>query len=251
MPSTQVFDYKQIRFEPDSMAVLSVSVNNKKVELPLTRCPINFAVLWRNWKVSSRWGVRTSKKGDVYVVCRDVSDSQGPKASLHADGWNFTSVHPKHTSDASRQFFQKWKRPELDRVANATFSILFPPWASKDIDPIKVEKRKDELFVLGHHERVMVVGVFLVDSAKKPQMSIPHIMLGKQPLITGETLYVVAWKEPLADDLEERIRAHFPHDVPALQKADLSKGSHTFNLHGYRSPNSAFIMSMSLLPAVG
>ena len=244
MPSTDEFDVNQIRFEPEAMGALSASVNNKDVELPLTRSPINFAVLWRNGKASSRWGIRASKKGDVYVVCRDVSDSQGPKASLHADGWRFTSVHPKHTSDTGRQFFQKWERPELDGVAIATLSILFPPWAGEDIDLAKVERRKDELFVLGHHERIVVVGFFLVESAIELQPSIPHIVLGKLSLMTGETLYVVAWKEPVAEDLQERIRGHFPQVASALQEAGRNEGGFTLCLHGYRRPNSAYMMPM-------
>ena len=246
MASTDTFDVKQIRFEPDAMGALSTSVNNKNVELPLTRSPINFAVLWPDGKASSRWGVRTSKKGDVYLVCRDVSDSQGPKASLHADGWQFTSAHPKHTSDAGRRFFQKWERPELDRVAIATLSVLFPPWASEDIDLAKVERRKDELFVLGHHERIVVVGFFLVDSARELQPNIPHIVLGKLPLMTGDTLHVVAWKELLADDLQERIRAHFPQIASTLQQVGRSAGDFTLCLHGYRRPNSAYMMPFSI-----
>ncbi|MXV95926.1 MAG: hypothetical protein F4Y07_02625 [Gemmatimonadetes bacterium] len=246
MPRIGEFDFDQIRFEPDAMGAFSVSVSNKDVELPLVRCPINFAVLWRNGKVSSRWGVRTSKKGDVYVVCRDVSDSQGPKASLHADGWQFTSVHPKYTSDTGRQFFQKWERPGFDGGAIATLSILFPPWAGADIDLTKVEQRKDELFVLGHHERIVVVGFCLVDSAIEIQPSIPHIVLGKLSLMTGETLYVVAWKEPLAEDLPERLRRHFPQIASALQEAGRKAGGFTLCLHGYRRPNSAYMMPMSV-----
>ena len=228
------------------MGALSASVNNKNVELPLKRGPINFAVLWRNGKASSRWGVRTSKKGDVYVVCRDISDSQGPKASLHADGWQFTSVHPKHTSDTGRQFFQQWERPELDGVAIATLSILFPPWAGEDIDFAKVKRHKDELFVLGHHERIVVVGFFLVDSASDLRPTIPHIVLGKLSLMTGKTLYVVAWTEPLDDGLQERIRAFWPQLASVLLEAGRSEGNLTICLHGYRRPNSAYMMPISI-----
>ena len=246
MPTISEFDFNQIRFEADAMGAFSLSVSNQNIELPLARSPINFAVLWRNGKVSSRWGVRTTNKGDVYVVCRDVSDSQGPKASLHADGWQFTSVHPKYTSDTGRQFFQKWKRPELDGKAIATLSVLFPPWAGEDIDLAKVEKRKDELFVLGHHERIVVVGFFIVDSAIELQPDIPHMVLGKLQLMTGETLYVIAWKEPLADDLQERMRRHFSQVASTLQEADRNEGSFTLCFHGYRRPNSAYMMPMSV-----
>ena len=246
MSNAEGFHVNQIRFEPEATSVLSASVSAKYVELPLTRSPINFAVLWRNGKASSRWGVRTSKKGDVYVVCRDVTDSQGPKASLHADGWRFTSVHPKHTSDTGRQFFQKWKRPELDGEAIATLSVLFPPWAGEDIDLAKVEKRKDELFVLGHHDRIVVVGFFLVHSTIDLQPNIPHIVLAELSLMTGETLYVIAWKEPLADDLQERVRRHFPQVAAVLQQADRSESSFTLCLHGYRRPNSAYMMPISV-----
>ena len=246
MPRIGEFDFDQIRFEPDAVGAVSVSVSSKDVELPLTRSPINFAVLWRNGKASSRWRIRTSRKGDVYVVCRDVSDSQGPKASLHADGWHFTSVHPKYTSDTGRQFFQKWERLELDDEAIPTLSILFPPWGGEDIDLAKVERRKDELFVPGHHERIVVVGFFLVDSARELQPSIPHIVLGRLSLMTGETLYVVAWKEPLDDGLEERIRAYLPQVASVLQETGRSEGDLTICLHGYRRPNSAYMMPMSV-----
>ena len=151
------------------------------------------------------------------------------------------NTHPIQADNSS-----KWERPELDGVAIATLSILFPPWVGEDIDLARVERRKDEIFVLGHHERIVVVGFFLVGSAIELQPSISHIVLGKLSLMTSETLYVVAWKEPLAEDLQERIRVHFPQVASVLQEAGRNEGSLTLCLHGYRRTNSAYMMPMSV-----
>ena len=76
MPKANKLDSGQICFESDSMQVLSLSRKKSVLELPLTKAPINFAVLRSDGLSSNRWGVNTNKNGDAYVYCRAVALSR-------------------------------------------------------------------------------------------------------------------------------------------------------------------------------
>lgn len=242
MQNPNKFDFRQISFESDSMQVLSLSRKKSVLELPLTKTPINFSVLRSDGLSSNRWGVSTSKGGDAYVYCRDVPDAE--KVSLHASGRQHISIKSKtaERTGADNRFGPVWKEPEFEREAISTFSLIFPPWGvGMRYEP--KELTKDELLIVGHREKLVVVHFFIVDSTKKMQGQLPHFVLGQVLLRPGKTLYVIAWKEP-QNDLMERIRSVFPQISPTFSELELDEDDYTVCFQGYRGSNSAFMVTV-------
>ena len=122
--------------------------------------------------------------------------------SLHASGQQHTFIDRSVAKcvDAESRFANKWNEPEFDSEAVATFTPLFPPWGVglERADCIKGIKN-DELLILGHRQKVVVVYFFIVDSERSMRGRLPHIALGRLPLREGKTLHVIAWKEPQGD----------------------------------------------------
>lgn len=129
MQKTKKFDSSQICFESDEMQILSiVSKTENAIDFPLKQVPVNFSILRSDSKFSNRWGVKTSTKGDVYIYCRDIPNTE--KVSLHASGCqhiSFTNETAKRLGMDSR-FGPVWNEPKFNQQATATFCFLFPPW---------------------------------------------------------------------------------------------------------------------------
>ena len=242
MPKANKLDSGQLCFESDSMQVLSLSRKNSALELPVTKAPINFSVLRSDGLSSNRWGVSTHKNGDAYVYCRDVPDAE--KVSLHASGQQHISITSKtaERTGADNRFGPVWKEPEFEREAIPTFSLIFPPWGvGMRYEP--KDLTKDELLIVGHREKLVVVHFFIVDSTKKMNGRLPHFVLGRVPLRPGKMLYIIAWKEP-QKDLMERIRSVFPQISPTFSELELGADDYTLCLQGHRGPNSAFMVTV-------
>lgn len=237
-------DFSRMRFDRDRMQVMSLSRVDKVFSFPLTKGPINFSVLGSDGSASSRWAVDTSGKGDAYIYCRDLPGSSHPppKVSLHASGRNHIAITPETQEflDAESRFSNVWERPAIEDEAIASFSLLFPPFACDDAKKPKITK--DELLIMGHPEMLVVVGFFIINSPIELRCNMPHFVLGKLSLPPVRALHVVAWKEPMADDLPDRIRRCFPTVASASAQLGLAAGSYTLCLHGYRRPNSAYMM---------
>ena len=242
MPKANKLDSGQICFESDSMQVLSLSRKKSVLELPLTKAPINFAVLRSDGLSSNRWGVNTNKNGDAYVYCRDVPGAE--KVSLHASGRQHISITRKtaERTGTDNRFGPVWKEPEFAREAISTFSLIFPPWGGgRRYEP--EELTKDELLIVGHREKLVVVNFFIVDSTKRMEGRLPHFVFGQVPLRPGKTLYIIAWKEP-QNDLMERIRSVFPKISPTFSELELGEDDYTVCFQGHRGPNSAFMLTV-------
>ena len=224
------------------MQVLSLTRSKRNVTFPLTRGTINFSVLRSDGKLSNRWGVQTSKYGDAYVYCRDVPDAE--KVSLHTSGRQHISMpsHKAVTIGAQRRFANVWIEPEFEREAIATFSLIFPPWGV-GMRFEHTKSAKDELLIVGHREKLVVVNFFVVDSNRKMQGHLPHFVLGQLPLRPGKTLHVITWKEP-QNDLMDQIQKVFPRISPMFSELKLGEDDYTLNLQGYRGPNSAYMVSV-------
>ena len=242
MASLSDFDFSQIRFDTDTMQVVSVSRRNARLELPLTHGPVNFSVVRSDGKLSNRWGVDVGGKGDAYVYCRDNPNAE--KVSLHASGKHHISIRSEVAESAGveSRFGNVWSEPEFDTGAIATFSLLFPPWGV-GLNPADVQKRikKDELLIVGHKEKLVVVAFFIVDASKNMQGHLPHIVLARLPLQEGKVLQIIAWKEPQGD-LIDRIRSVFPQASQSLSKLGVEEGEYSINVQGYRRPNSAYMV---------
>ena len=242
MPKRKDFNVEQICFESDSMQVLSLSRSERDFRFPLTQGPINFSVLRGDGLLSNRWGVHTNNKGDAYVYCRDLPDAE--KASLHASGRQHICITSEMAAriGADSRFGNVWTEPEFEGEAIATFSLLFPPWGvGRRFEPTKITK--DELLVVGHKEKLVVVCFFLVDSTKKMRGRLPNFVLGQLRLRPGKTLHIIAWKEP-QNNLMDRIRSVFPQISPTLSELELGEDDYTLCFQGYRRPNSAFMVTV-------
>ena len=236
------FDFSQIRFDSNSMQVVSSSRRNRKLELPLTQGPVNFSVARSDGKFSNRWGVYVGGKGDAYVYCRDNPNAE--KVSLHASGQQHVSIRSEVAKSvgANSRFGNVWSEPEFDTEALATFSLLFPTWGvGLELADIPKRGRKDELLIVGHKEKLVVVAFFIVDAGMSMQGRVPYIALGRLPLKEGKTLHVIAWKEPQGD-LMDRIRGVFPEASRTFAELGLDDGEYTMCVQGYRQPNSAYMV---------
>ena len=242
MPIMNDIDWDRICFETDPMQIISLSRSKGEIDLPLTQAPINFSVLRSDGLSSYRWGVNTSKNGDAYVYCRDVRSAE--KITFHASGKQHISITPDTAvrTGKDNRFMNEWTEPEFEQEAIATFSLIFPPWGvGRRYEPEKLTK--DELLIIGHKEKLVVVYFFIVDSAKKMQGRLPHIVLGELQLRPGNTLHIIAWKEP-ENNLMDRIQSTIPQVSPDLSKQEFEEGDYTLNLHGYRGLNSAYMLSV-------
>lgn len=228
-------------FDSDAMNVASLSRTEKDVRFPLTQSPINFSVLRSDARVSHRWGVSVGPKGDAYIYCRDVKSAE--KVSLHASGKQHISISEQTASatGTDNRFMNVWREPSFTKEAVATFSLLFPPWGAcgpLDTSPVK----KDEAIIVGHRDKLVVVGFYIVDAGVEMRSRQPHFKLGKLSMRQGRVLHVVALKEPQGN-LLERVQRYFPQMVSSLRERAVDGGDYVLNLQGYRAANSAYMMT--------
>lgn len=243
MQETDKFDFSQICFESDAMKILSiVGSNERHFNFPLRQGPINFSILRSDGRFSNRWGVKTEVKGDVYIYCRDVPDSE--KISLHASGRQHISITSETATrvDLDNRFGPVWSEPKFAQTVIATFSFLFPPWGvGIPWESSKYKKRSS--VVVGHKEKTVVVAFFIVESSVNLNVNFPHVVIGQIPLSTGKTVHVIAWKEP-QEDLKDLVQKVFPHVSQSFFESATSEDDYTLNLFGFRESNSAFMVSV-------
>ena len=228
----------EVSFQSDRVQVLALHRKGTEIDFPLTMGPLNFSVL-SNRGLSVRWGVRVGRNGDAYIYNRDVANAE--KVSLHSSGDQHIAITDEtaiHIGVGSR-FGPRWIEPEFDEGAVPTFSILFPPWGDTDRRPDGLARKKGELLIVGHVEKVVVVGFFVMDASRKLQVNGPHFVLGTLALRPGRVLHIVAWKEP-ENDLRALLRVSLnkvPSPLPDAKDLVL-------NFQGFRAPNSAFMVAV-------
>ena len=229
-----------LSFEDDFVQVLSLRPEGTEIEFPLTKGPVNFSVM-SDSGLSVRWGVTIERKGDVYIYNRDVKNAE--KVSLHASGRQHISVTGETAIrvGASTRYGPRWTEPVFDQEARPAFSILFPPWGVKDMCSESVAKRKAELLIVGHVEKTVVVGFFVMKSEKILQVNAPHFVIAKLPMGTRKALHVVAWKES-EKDLRALLQAGLEQATTPLPDID----DLTLSFQGFRAPNSAFMVTVPL-----
>lgn len=100
--------------------------------LPFRKSPVRFAVGAPNGITSNAWRVWTTRRGDIYVACRD--NFQEAKVSLHASGrWRmgFTTEavarNPKLVALEQNRAWEVWDRPAEALPDTITaFRLIFP-----------------------------------------------------------------------------------------------------------------------------
>ena len=234
----------EISFDSDTMQVLSISGTEKAFDFPLQEGPIRVSVVRCNGKASNRWGVGLSGKGDAYIYCRDVPDAE--KVSLHASGRQHISISPRTAErvGAGNRFGPVWAAPEIGGEAIATFTLVFPPWGvGRTLADTPVNPNKDELLVIGHRKKLVVVSFFIVDTGRAMRGRIPHFHLAELPITQDKTLHVLTWKET-ENGLQDKVRATFPHISRTFANLARGEGPYTLCLSGFRAPNSAYMVAV-------
>ena len=228
----------EVSFQSDQVQVLSLRPEGTGIDFPLTMGPVNFSVLSERG-LSDRWGARVGPKGDSYIYNRDVRNAE--KVSLHESECQHIAITGETAVrvGADNRFGPRWTEPVFDRGAVPTFSILFPPWGVTDRRPENLARKKGELLIVGHVEKVVVVGFFVMDASRKLQVNAPHFLLGTLALRPGKVLHVVAWKEP-ENNLKALLQASLAQVRSPLPEAD----DLVVNFQGFRAPDSAFMVAV-------
>ena len=239
----KVFDFSQIEFDADPIQVLSLSHGGERMDLPLRRPPVDLSVLRSDGLFSNRWGANVNKKGDAYIYCRDNPDRE--KISLHVSGRQHISLSNRVRGGQAPQerVGPVWEEPDIAAGAIATFSLIFPPWGL-GIERKARNRHKDELLIIGHPEKFIVVRFFVANPGKNLKGSMPHMLIGKLPLREGKELQVIACKEP-DNGLMDRIKASaFPEISSTFHQRNMQHDDYILNLAGFDAPNSAFMLSV-------
>ena len=134
-----------------------------------------------------------------------------------------------------------WSEPQFEHEAIATFTLLFPT-RGVGIRPEAAGITKNELVIVGHKDKIVVVSFFIADSKKKMLGRIPHFVLGRIPL-QGRTLRVFAWKETQTD-LLDKVWAALPCICQSVSEWELREDDYILNLHGFIAPNSAYMVAV-------
>ncbi|MXW92143.1 MAG: hypothetical protein F4114_17090 [Rhodospirillaceae bacterium] len=95
------------------------------------------------------------------------------------------------------------------------------------------------MLIVGHVEKVVVVGFFIIDFGRTLRVDAPHFALGKMALRPGKVLHVIAWKEP-ENNLKTLLRASLAQVTPTLPEAD----DLVVNFQGFRARDSAFMVAV-------
>ena len=243
MVKFEEFDFTKIKFDADPVQVVALSHGGMKAGLPIEKPPLNFSVFRTDGLFSKRWGINTNGKGDAYIYCRDESDRE--KVSLHASGRQHISLSGKVLDgqhDGGR-VGPVWSEPDFSDGAVATFSLIFPPWGL-GVKPKPRKKYKDELLIIGHREKLIVIRFFVVESGKHLNGSMPHVLLGKLPLVSDREVQIFACKDP-DNGLMERIKeSSFPEMAATFDQLNLQNDDYVLDLAGFLGPNSAFLLSI-------
>ena len=225
---------------PSDRTILSFSAG-EEAQVPITKNPIRFAVMYRNWCTSNAWGVRVADAGDAYIFCCDNMQTQ--HVSLHASGEQHIVIKPNRSTPSltHKEFMNQWEEPE---EGIATFRLIFPPWGiqlsdeqARDYDSIW---KKNDIYVEGHHEFLTVVSFYIVnENAVMTKGAFPVFLMGELPLTPGKKLGITAGWEP-DDGFKTKVEEALPQAAGKMGEKSLAQIK-VLCLTGWNGPNSAFM----------
>lgn len=224
------------------------SLSTSEAQVPTTKNPIHFAVMYRNRHTSNTWGVKVEDTGDAYIYCRD--NMKGQKVSLHASGKQHISINPNTQSTANithKEFMNQWHEPG---EGIATFKLIFPPWGIQLNEEQKKESnstwKKNDIFIEGHHEFLTVVSFYIINEnvTLHKKSEFPGFLLGELPLKAGKKLGIIAEWE-LDRGFKTRVENTFSSIARGLSKKHLNQ-TFVLCITGWNSPNSAFMTSFQV-----
>ena len=134
-PSTLDHMAASHRIDPyptNTLMVMKPNVTASQLGLPKTRGPLRFAVGPPDGLTSNAWRFWTTRRGDVYIACRD--NFQEAKVSLHASGrWRmgFTTEaigrNPQLIPADADRAWEVWDEPPASLPNTiVAFRLIFP-----------------------------------------------------------------------------------------------------------------------------
>lgn len=231
---------------PSDHTMYSLSTS-EAAQVPTTKNPTHFAVMYRTWRTSNAWGVRVADTGDAYIYCRD--NMAGQKVSLHASGKQHISINPNRNAPdlTHKEFMNQWHEPE---EGIATFKLIFPPWgiqlSDEQVKDYGSIWKKNDIFIEGHHKFLTIVSFYIVNEKTKLQKKggFPGFLLGELSLRAGKKLGITAEWE-LDRGFKTKVENTFPRITGSLSEKNLGQ-TLALCVTGWNSPNSAFMTTFSV-----
>ena len=166
----------------------------------LCTSPVRFAMMLKNNWMGSMWKVQARRRGDVYIVPRDIMS--GVKISLHASG----QQHLKVDRPPLPPLRMKWKEPPMESPLPASFKIIFTFWSAgmgstKDYDVARLTRMWEDnhVFIQGEDRENCVITVcfFLTphDASVELPSWPPMETIAILSLRTGKDLHIIVRKE--------------------------------------------------------
>ncbi len=121
--------------------------------------------------------------------------------------------------------------------------MIFPPWGL-GIKPKSPRRYKDELLIIGHREKFIVVRYFVVEAGKDLKGSMQHVLLGKLPVVAGKEVQILACKDPDNGLMERVNNSTCPEIASTYHRLKLQNEDYVLDLAGFLDPNSAFMVSV-------
>ena len=72
----------------------------------------------------------------------------------------------------------------------------------------------------------------------------PHVLLGKLPLVAGREVQILACKEPDNGLMEQIRESTFPEMASTCHQLKLQNDDYVLDVAGFLGPNSAFMVSV-------
>ena len=222
------------------------------LKLPQRTSPINFAVQRRNGCTSNAWAVRTEKKGDAYIYCRD--NMKGQKVSLHASGKQHISFDEKvpGMKALDDRFMNQWWEPQYDKVAVPTLLLLFPPWGlylnAEQRNKSRAIWNKNHILINGHDDMITAVSFVILDkdkTLKKQEGSLPSHLIGLLQMGRGKKLCVIASYET-EHNMKVMAEKVLQNITVPTETENLMGDVLTVCLTGWSAKDSAYILPLAV-----
>jgi hypothetical protein len=228
----------------------------KKQSLPITGREARFSVGTPTSRSSNSWKIQISKKGDIYIICRDnFNDS---KISLHASGtWRYAfedsiaKKRPDLVPPGNDRAIHKWKAPDGWQKKPIVAFELHVPNSGLYLSPSdRTDWKKSVVFIEPHKEPQIMTVVQLVispsnilcDAKEKEGGIIAKLELPKQLYAMIAVCFIDA---TIHNHHLHQWRDHI-NSSKKINDIALENSDGVITLHGFNEYGTMFIMPLPL-----